>query len=245
MNNFLYKHGNEYLKGLDIQKTFWESLLISMNNAMVKVSTIHSSVMFKVQDTETLWTLFLQLQKLWLFSGVTLTVTEAQLYYMKHFCGHEVPVLWTSFEFTWCSFFICNRPLSHGGHFVSGDLESFVYAQLASFSLWGYPCINKAFYISWDKMATAWQWTIPCLKRPQGTSTTGEPDSGIQFNVVRMPVILIHIVAIKWYHLNVQNRLLLVSEPWIQCIRKFENNTEMQGFQYRLARTTGETCWLH
>ena len=35
-----------------------------------------------------------------------------------------------------------NRPLSRGGHFVSGDLKSFVYARLASFSprdkgLWG------------------------------------------------------------------------------------------------------------
>ena len=110
MNSFLYKDGNEYLKGLDIQKTFWELLLISMNNAMVKVSTIHSSVVFKVQDTETLWTIFLQLQKLWLFSGVTLTVTEAQLYYMKHFCGYDLPVLWTSFEFTWCSFLYAIDP---------------------------------------------------------------------------------------------------------------------------------------
>ena len=37
------------------------------------------------------------------------------------------------------------RPLSRGGHFVSGDLKSFVYARQASFSLRGYPCINKAF----------------------------------------------------------------------------------------------------
>ena len=49
MGSSLYKHGNEYLKGLDIQKTFPESLLISMNNAVVKVSTMHCNVMFKVQ----------------------------------------------------------------------------------------------------------------------------------------------------------------------------------------------------
>ena len=29
---------------------------------------------------------------------------------------------------------ILYRPLSHGGHFGSGDLKSFVYARLASFS---------------------------------------------------------------------------------------------------------------
>ena len=41
---------------------------------------------------------------------------------------------------------IQNRPLSHGGHFVSRDLKSFVYARLASFSLRaGQPGINKAF----------------------------------------------------------------------------------------------------
>ena len=38
-----------------------------------------------------------------------------------------------------------NRPLSGGGHFVSGVLKGFVYARLASFSLRGYPCIDKAF----------------------------------------------------------------------------------------------------
>ena len=27
-----------------------------------------------------------------------------------------------------------NRPLSRGGHFISGDLKSFVYVQVASFS---------------------------------------------------------------------------------------------------------------
>ena len=64
MNSFLYKDGNEYLNVLDIQKTFWESLLISMNNAMVKVSTIHSSVMFKVQDTQTLLNTFLAVTKI-------------------------------------------------------------------------------------------------------------------------------------------------------------------------------------
>ena len=36
-----------------------------------------------------------------------------------------------------------NRPLSGGGHFVSGVLKGFVYARLASFSLRGYPCIDK------------------------------------------------------------------------------------------------------
>ena len=38
-----------------------------------------------------------------------------------------------------------NRPLSGGGHFVSGVLKGFFYARLASFSLRGYPCIDKAF----------------------------------------------------------------------------------------------------
>ena len=38
-----------------------------------------------------------------------------------------------------------NRPLSGSGHFVSGDFISFVYARQASFSLRGYPCIDKAF----------------------------------------------------------------------------------------------------
>ena len=38
-----------------------------------------------------------------------------------------------------------NRPLSGGGHFVSGVLKGFVYARLASFSLRGYPCIDKPF----------------------------------------------------------------------------------------------------
>ena len=38
-----------------------------------------------------------------------------------------------------------NRPLSRGGHFVSGELKSFVYARLASFCLRGKPCVNKAF----------------------------------------------------------------------------------------------------
>ena len=33
------------------------------------------------------------------------------------------------------------RPFSRGGHFVSGDLESLVYAWLASFSLQGYPSL--------------------------------------------------------------------------------------------------------
>ena len=36
-----------------------------------------------------------------------------------------------------------NRPLSGGDHFVSGVLQGFVYARLASFSLRGYPCIDK------------------------------------------------------------------------------------------------------
>ena len=36
-----------------------------------------------------------------------------------------------------------NRPLSGGDHFVSGVLKGFVYARLASFSLRGYPCIDK------------------------------------------------------------------------------------------------------
>ena len=40
--------------------------------------------------------------------------------------------------FSWrrqCLKNVKNRPLSPGGHFVSGDLKSFVYARLASFSL--------------------------------------------------------------------------------------------------------------
>ena len=36
-----------------------------------------------------------------------------------------------------------NRPLSCCSLFVSGDLKSFVYARLTSFSLWGLPCILK------------------------------------------------------------------------------------------------------
>ena len=36
-----------------------------------------------------------------------------------------------------------NRPLSRGGHFVSGDLKSFIFARLASFSLRVWPCILK------------------------------------------------------------------------------------------------------
>ena len=38
-----------------------------------------------------------------------------------------------------------NRPLSGGGHFVSGVLKGFFYARPASFSLRGYPCIDKPF----------------------------------------------------------------------------------------------------
>ena len=38
-----------------------------------------------------------------------------------------------------------HRPLSRRDHFVSGDLKSFVYARLASFSLRGQPCIKKSF----------------------------------------------------------------------------------------------------
>ena len=33
--------------------------------------------------------------------------------------------------------FLSHRPLSHSGHFVSGDLKRFVYARLALFSLPG------------------------------------------------------------------------------------------------------------
>ena len=40
--------------------------------------------------------------------------------------------------------YLCG-PLSRGGHFVPEDLKSFVYGRLVSFSLRGYPCINKAF----------------------------------------------------------------------------------------------------
>ena len=37
------------------------------------------------------------------------------------------------------------RPLPCCGHSVSGDMKSFVYAWLTSFSLLGYLCINQAF----------------------------------------------------------------------------------------------------
>ena len=56
MDSFLYKHGKVYFKGLDIQKTLSESLLVSMSNTVVKVKRVQCSVLFKVQDTETLCT---------------------------------------------------------------------------------------------------------------------------------------------------------------------------------------------
>ena len=70
MDSFLYKHGKVYFKGLDIQKTFSVSLPISMSNAVVKVKRVQCSVLFKVQETETLYTCTLSYLQLYVASRV-------------------------------------------------------------------------------------------------------------------------------------------------------------------------------
>ena len=55
---------------------------------------------------------------------------------------------------------IDNRPLSRSGHFVPRDWKSFVFARLALQWERGLPRRYKAFLISWDKMAAAWQRSV-------------------------------------------------------------------------------------